>query len=99
MIIPTITSQFGTPGEIVSKWIHCIASGIAMHRLSYVGLNDFSHAMTGSRKNGCAIIKPAWGEAQGPDRAVHAAVKSSCSSIIPRALESSRWNAFYNDYR
>ena len=83
---PTITSQFGTPGEIVSKWIHCIASGIAMHRLSYVGLNDFSHAMTGARKNGCAIIKPARGEAQGPDRAVHAAVKALAHPLFRERL-------------
>ncbi len=75
-----ITSQFVadtiTLEEIVSKWIHCMVSAMAMHRLSYVGLNDFSHAMTGSRKNGCAIIKPAWSEARGADRALVATAKA-----------------------
>jgi len=73
---PTITSQFGTPEEIVSKWIRCMVSAMAMPSLFNVGLNDFCHAMTGSRKNGCAIIKPAWGEAQGSDRAMHATAKA-----------------------
>lgn len=70
-VADTITSE-----EIVSKWIYCIVSTMATHRLSYVGLNDFSHAMTGSRKRGCAIIKPAWGEARGADRALHATVNA-----------------------
>lgn len=74
----TITSQCvaNTTPEIVSKWVHCLVSTMAMHRLSYVGLNDFSHAMTGSRKKGCAIIKPAWGLARGSDRALVATAKA-----------------------
>lgn len=75
----TVTSPFvadTTSGEIASKWIRCMASFMIKPSLLHVGLNDFCHAMTGSHKNGCAIIKPAGGQAQGLDRAVHATAKA-----------------------
>ena len=53
-----------------------MASFMTKPSLLHVGLDDFCHAMTGSRKNGCAIIKPAGGQAQGLDRAVHATAKA-----------------------
>jgi len=76
----TIASEFEadsiTPGTIISKWIRSIVSTMVMPSLFNVGLNDFCHTMTGSRKSGCATIKPAWSEARGADRALVATAKA-----------------------
>jgi len=76
----TIASEFEadsiTPGAIISKWIRSIVSAMVMPNLFNVGLNDFCHTMTGSRKSGCATIKPAWSEARGADRALVATAKA-----------------------
>lgn len=63
-------------GEIIFERIRSIVSAMATPGSINVGFNDFCRAMTGSGKNECATIKPAWGEAHGPDRAIHATAKA-----------------------
>lgn len=63
-------------GEIIFERIQSIVSAIATPGAINVDYADFCHAMTGPCsgpiKDARATIKPAWGEAQGPDRALRA---------------------------
>lgn len=73
-------------GEIIFECIRSIVSAMASPGSIKVCFKDFCHAMTGSGKNECATIKPAWGEAHGPDRAVHATAKALASPSFRQHL-------------
>ncbi|NMM35998.1 MAG: hypothetical protein HHJ09_00590 [Glaciimonas sp.] len=80
------TADAKAAGKIIFERIRSIVSAMATPRSINVGFKDFCRAMTGSGKNACATIKAAWGEAHGPDRAVHAMAEALASPSFRKHL-------------
>lgn len=71
-----LTGDANSAGQCIFDRIRALVSALSTPGSINVGAADFRQAMTGTRKHACATINAAWGEAQSPDRAVHATAEA-----------------------